>query len=132
MKKILIIILIIIGAYLFKIPEYKELNNIAIIKGIAIEYDGYNYTIYLKEVIPIKNTQGIDYEYKYYIQQAASIEKAYKELSKNTKKKLYINKCQFLISNLNTTKEIIKTLKIKPKTIYHDVNNIYEKLKDIN
>ena len=72
MKKILIIALIVFGAFIFKIPEYRELNNIAIIEGIAIDYDGYNYTVYLKEVIPVNSDRGIDYEYKYYKEKSST------------------------------------------------------------
>lgn len=129
MKKILIIFFIILGAFLFKIPEYKELNNIAIIEGIAIEYDGTNYTVYLKEVIPVKSDKGIDYEYKYYKEKSHSVDKAYKEIVFNTKKKLYLKRCKFLISNLYKTDKIINYFDINPTTIYNNRNNIYEKLK---
>ena len=36
MKKVVIVLLVLIGAYLCKIPEYKELNDLAIIDGIGI------------------------------------------------------------------------------------------------
>ena len=129
MKKTLIIILIVLGAVIFKIPEYRELNNIAIIEGIAIDYDGYNYTVYLKEVIPVKSDRGIDYEYKYYKEKSSSIEKAYKEIVSNTKKKLYLKRCKFLVSNLYTTDKVLTYFDIKPTTIYHSRDNIYDKLK---
>ena len=106
MKKILIIALIVFGAFIFKIPEYRELNTIAIIEGIAI-----------------------DYEYKYYKEKSSSIEKAYKEIVSNTKKKLYLKRCKFLISNLYTTDKVLTYFDIKPTTIYHSRDNIYDKLK---
>ena len=129
MKRFLILFLVILGAFIFNIPEYRELNNIAIIEGIAIEYDGANYTVYLKEVIPVKSDRGIDYEYKYYKERASSIDKAYKEISSNTKKKLYLKRCKFLISNLYTTNDVIIYFDINPTTIYHSKNDIYDKLK---
>lgn len=132
MKRILIILLVLVLAYFIKIPEYRELNDIAIINGIAVEYDGYNYTVYLKEVIPVKSDQGIDYEYKYYKEQAASIDKAYKEIVSNTKKKLYLKRCKFLVSNLDTTDKIREYFNINPSTIYHSQKNIYDKLKNTN
>lgn len=132
MKKLFVLFLVILGAFLFKIPEYRELNNIAIIEGIAIEYDGTNYTVYLKEVIPVKSDRGIDYEYKYYKERASSIDKAYKEIISNIKKKLYLKRCKFLVSNLYTTSDIITYFDIKPTTIYHSKNNIYDKLKAIH
>lgn len=132
MKKIIIIILVLLGAYLIKIPEYRELNEIAIIEGMAIDYDGDYYTVYLKEVIPIKSDQGIDYEYKYYHERATSMEKAYEEIISNTKKKLYLKRCKFLVSNIYTTDKIINYFEINPNAIYHDMDNVYEKLKDTN
>lgn len=131
MKKIIMVILILIGTYIFKIPEYRELNDIAIIEGIGVEYDGYNYTLYLKEVIPVKGAQGIDYEYKYYKEQASSIEDAYEEIVSNTKKKLYLNRCKFLVTDLYTTDDVMDYFDINPTTIYHDMDNIYDKLKNL-
>ena len=49
MKKLFIIIIIILGAYIFKIPKYNELNNLAIIESIAVEYDGTNYNGFQKQ-----------------------------------------------------------------------------------
>lgn len=131
MKKILIIILILIGAYLFKVPEYRELNDIAIIEGIAVDYDGYNYKLYLREVIPIKGDQGIDYEYKYYEGVSSSLEDSYEEVLSNTKKKLYLKRCKFLVTNMYSSDDIIDIFNIKPKTIYHDTKEVYETLKKL-
>ena len=46
----------------FKIPEYRELNNIKIIESIG--YDCLNDKVYLKEIIPEKDDSGIEYKYK--------------------------------------------------------------------
>ena len=131
MKKLFIIIIIILGAYIFKIPKYNELNNLAIIESIAVEYDGTNYTLYLKEIIPIKNDQGIKYNYKYYQEKDKTIESSYKKIKEKTKKKLYLKRCKFLITNIHNSENIIRILSISPEIIYHEPNNIYEKLKKI-
>lgn len=131
MKKLFIIIIIILGAYIFKIPKYNELNNLAIIESIAVEYDGTNYTLYLKEIIPTKNDQGIKYDYKYYQEKDKTIESSYKKIKEKTKKKLYLKRCKFLITNIHNSENIIKILSISPEIIYHEPNNIYEKLKKI-
>lgn len=131
MKKLFIIIIIILGAYIFKIPKYNELNNLAIIESIAVEYDGTNYTLYLKEIIPTKNDQGIKYNYKYYQEKDKTIESSYKKIKEKTKKKLYLKRCKFLITNIHNSENIIKILSISPEIIYHEPNNIYEKLKKI-
>ena len=58
MKKILIIILLIPTLFI-KIPEYVELNNLIIIDTIIIQEENNHIKIYLKEIIPTKNNQGI-------------------------------------------------------------------------
>lgn len=131
MKKIFIIIIIIFGAYIFKIPKYCELNDLAIIESVAVEYDGTNYTLYLKEIIPTKNDQGIKYNYKYYQEKDKTIESSYKKIKVKTKKKLYLKRCKFLITNIHNSENITEILSITPEIIYHEPNNIFEKLKKI-
>ncbi len=131
MKKVLIVILAISGLFLFRIPEYKELNDLAIIEGIAVYYDGVNYTIYLKEIIPIKSEQGIEYKYKYYQTKDSNVYECYKKIISNTKKKLYLKRCKFLVTNISGSDEIINIFKIKPKNIYHEIKDVYEKLKQL-
>lgn len=123
MKKIFLLIIIILELSLIKIPTYTELNNLAIIEEITIKKDDTNYTITLKEIIPIKEDQGIKYEYNYYKEKSVSISKALNKLEKKTKKKLYLNKAKSLITNLPTSVEIINELNIDPQTITH-TNNI--------
>lgn len=129
MKKVVIVLLVLIGAYLCKIPEYKELNDLAIIDGIGVYYDGDNYNVYLREIIPIKSDQGIDYEYKYYDDKDDDIKKAYKKIVTNTKKKFYLKHCRTLITNLYTSDNIMKDLDIKPRSIVHKKDNIDDGLK---
>ena len=122
MKKIILILLIIIELFIIKIPKYEELNNLAIIKEIAIEYKENKYTIYLKEIIPIKDNQGINYKYKIYKETSSTIKEAYNKIKKKTKKKIYLNKVQKLKTNIKNTNKIKKELQIKPKSIIHSNN----------
>ena len=124
MKKILLIIIILLEISLIKIPNYVELNNLAIINSIGIIEENNRYTIILKEIIPIKSDQGIDYKYKYYKETSTSIKKAINNLTKKTKKKLYLNKTKSLITNMITTKNTIHLLNINPNTIIHTKDNI--------
>ena len=128
MKKLFLILLITIELSLIKIPTYVELNNLAIIEEIAIEQKDNQYTIILKEIIPIKANEGINYKYKYYKETSLTIKKAYNIISSKTKKKLYLNKTKSLITNISSSKDIINTLNISPKTIIH-TKNIYEEIK---
>lgn len=127
MKKILLIILIILELVIIKIPPYVELNNIAIIEEVAIKKTNNQYTLILKEIIPIKDDQGIDYEYKFYKETSTSIKQAYSNLKNKTKKRLYLNKIKSLITNIKSSKEIINDLDISPKTIIH-TKNIYKEI----
>ena len=82
MKKILILIIIIIGTYLLlDIPKYIELNDLKIIDRITINCDN----IILREIIPVKDDNSIEYKYKYY-----------NKINNNFyyKKAKIINKCQ--------------------------------------
>lgn len=122
MKKKILILLIIIELFIIKIPKYEELNNLAIIKEIAIEYKENKYTIYLKEIIPIKDNQGINYKYKIYKETSSTIKKAYNKIKNKTKKKIYLNKVQKLKTNIKNTNKIKNELQIKPKSIIHSNN----------
>ena len=130
MKKIIIIILITIGAILVKIPPYVELNNLAIIESIGISYNDENYTIWLKEMLPIKDQNGINYNFKYYKRSSDSIENAYKKIKSKTKKKLYLKRIKLLITNVGESEKITKELKINPPSILHTNEPIYKELKD--
>lgn len=129
MKRIILILLIILELFIIKIPKYEELNNLVIIKEIAVEYSKDKYTIYLKEIIPIKANQGINYKYKIYQETSTSIKKAYNKIVSKTKKKLYLNKVKTLTTNIKNTDKIKNELKIKPESIIHS-NNISNKFKD--
>lgn len=127
MKKILIILIIVLELSLIKIPKYTELNNLAIIEEIAIQKNNNNYTIILKEIIPKKKDQGINYEYEYYQETSTSITKAINKIKQKTKKKLYLQKAKSLITNITNSHKIIIELDINPSTIIH-TNNIKEKI----
>ena len=129
MKRIILILLIILELFIIKIPKYEELNNLVIIKEIAVEYSKDKYTIYLKEIIPIKANQGINYKYKIYKETSTSIKKAYNKIVSKTKKKLYLNKVKTLTTNIKNTDKIKNEIKIKPESIIHS-NNISNKFKD--
>lgn len=130
MKKYILIIIIIIELVTFKIPPYIELNNLAIIEEITVEKENNHYTLTLKETIPIKDDQGINYKYKYYTKTAKTIKKAYNYLQNSTKKKLYLNKTKSLITNMTSSRKILESLDIKPKTITHTNKITHKEDKD--
>lgn len=119
MKKIILIILIVLELSIIKIPSYKELNNLAIIEEIKVIKVNNKYTITLKEIIPIKENNGINYKYKYYKESSNSITDTINKLNNQTKKKLYLKKVKSLTTNIINSNNIIKELDIKPKIINH-------------
>lgn len=131
MKKIIILILITLIFYTIGIPKYTELNNLAIIEGVGVSYKDERYIVYLKEVIPVKNDQGIKYKYKYYEEEGDEIEKVFEKLKTKTKKKLYLKKAKFLITDVDDSGMIEKKLKKTFKVVYHPskLTDILEKLK---
>ncbi len=129
MKKIFIIIIIILGSIIFKIPEYVELNDLAIIENMAVEYKDSRYTVYLKEIIPKKDENGINYDYKYYNASDIDLDDVYKKLKAKTKKKLYYKSVKSLIINLEKSDEIVKIFSINPKNIIHTKKDLYKELK---
>ena len=122
MKRIIILILLL--SITLMIPKYTELNHLIIIDGIGIEKENNIYTIYLREIIPIKDNNSIKYEYKYYKEKDNDINKAINKIKDKTNKKLYLDKIKFLVTNSND----YKSLKIKFKNIYK-TNDVYQALK---
>ena len=129
MKKIILLFIILLELFLFKIPSYVELNDLAIIEDIGLEQTNNHYTLILKEKIPIKSDQGISYKYDFHTSTASTITKAYQKIQTTTKKKLYLTKTKSLITNITSTKEILTTLDISPKTITHIKQDILTYLK---
>ena len=123
----LLIILLLIPLLFINIPPYIELNNIAIIEEIGIKQNKNNYTLYLKEIIPIKEDNSIKYEYKYYESTSKNIKSCLKKINKSTKKTIYINKVKTIYTNKNIN--IKKELGIKPNSIKltnKDIKSIIE------
>mgnify|MGYP004459909145 CR=1 FL=1 len=124
MKRIVIATILVLSLFIIKIPKYIELNNLAIIESIGINYKDKNYEIYLKEIIPYRSDQGIAYKYKYYNNKAPSIKKALEKIEKNINKKLYLNKLKLIIIDNNHKKKIKKDLTYKAKNYTYTNKNI--------
>ena len=122
MKKIFLTLIIILELLIIKIPEYNELNNIAIIEEISVIKQNNKYYITFKEIIPIKENNSLTYKYKEHKIKTNDLTKSLDEISKTTKKKLYLSKTKSLTTNLTYSNKIIKLYKIKPKIINHPSN----------
>ena len=133
MKKIIVLVVLIITfGFIIKIPEYHELNDLAIIQGVGVEYKNNSYIVYMKEVIPIRSDMGIDYKFKYYEGESSDLEKAMERVQDRTKKRLYYKKVKFLATNIENSDYIKDILKINPKNVYHPAGDIKEHFKKTN
>lgn len=103
MKKLLLIICVFL---LTGCTDYVEVNDLAIITGIAINYENDMYDIYAQAIINDKESTVVTYNTK-----SNSIEEAIAEISKLSNKKVFIPDLKVLI----ITDEVIKN-----KSNYYD------------
>ncbi len=116
-RNILIIIICVILSIFLNIPEYRELNDLVIVDSIGLDCE--KNTIYLKEIIPEKDDNGIEYKYKYY---------KFNDIDKIKSNKFYLNNSKYIITNCHNTKDFLNTYNIKYKYIYHTQEDIKKEL----
>ena len=116
MKRVLFLFLFVLLLQYFFVPEYRELNNLVVIDKIRVLKKEEGYTISLREVVPKRENNGIQYSYEYYHYQVARLEDFYQDMRQ--KKRFYFRKVKSLSSNMNTD-EFRYRLNLHPKTIYH-------------
>lgn len=129
MKKLIIIIILVASFFIIKIPPYVELNGLAIIEGVGMSYKDSKYTLWLKEIIPLKGENGISHKYKYYKDSGSSVQECYQKIQRKNEKKFYLKRVKFLVTNLKRSDEIIETLEIDPDIILHSRKNVLQALK---
>ncbi len=110
-----ILLFLIVLLFSFFVPKYIELNNLIIIDKIEIIYKD-KYYVRLREVLPIRDNNGIKYTYNTYKYSFDEIDDFTYYF--NNKKRFYFNKVKSLYTNIPSDR-IRFILKIKPKTIYH-------------
>ena len=116
MRKYLFLFIIALICFCsFNIPKYRELNELKIIEGIG--YDCLNNKIVLKEILPEKDDNGIEYKYKIY-----NIKKINNDF--------YLQNTKYIITNCDNTSSLIKKYKVKPKYIYHTNFDIEKELRE--
>ena len=124
MKKIVIITILVLSLFIIRIPKYVELNNLAIIRTIGIDYDNNTYRLYLKEIVPYKSDEGISYKYKYYESSSSSLKNAFKLIENKTTKKIYLNKVDLIIIDKKKKKTILKKLNKKTNHYIYTIEDI--------
>ena len=129
LKHGLVLILLLLPIFIFKIPKYVELNDLAIIQGVGYSCHDGNKILYLKEIIPIKGDAGLEYQYEYYQEQGEKFNNLVQKIENHTKKKIYLSKVKFVVTNCNISKDVEEELKKEDIKIYYVENDIKQKLK---
>lgn len=129
LKHGLVLILLLLPIFIFKIPKYVELNDLAIIQGVGYSCHDGNKILYLKEIIPIKGDAGLEYQYEYYQEQGEKFNNLVQKIENHTKKKIYLSKVKFVVTNCNISKDVEEELKKEDIKIYYVESDIKQKLK---
>ena len=125
LKHGLVLILLLLPIFIFKIPKYVELNDLAIIQGVGYSCHDGNKTLYLKEIIPIKG----EAQYEYYQEQGEKFNNLVQKIENHTKKKIYLSKVKFVVTNCDISKDVEEELKKEDIKIYYVESDIKQKLK---
>lgn len=129
LKHGLVLILLLLPIFIFKIPKYVELNDLAIIQGVGYSCHDGNKILYLKEIIPIKGDAGLEYQYEYYQEQGEKFNNLVQKIENHTKKKIYLSKVKFVVTNCDISKDVEEELKKEDIKIYYVESDIKQKLK---
>ena len=129
LKHGLVLILLLLPIFIFKIPKYVELNDLAIIQGVGYSCHDGNKILYLKEIIPIKGDAGLEYQYEYYQEQGEKFNNLVQKIENHTKKKIYLSKVKFVVTNCYISNDVEEELKKEDIKIYYVESDIKQKLK---
>lgn len=127
-KSIIVIFILLLPILIFGNPEYVELNDLAIIRGIGVSCQE-EVSLYLQEIIPIKGDSGISYDYEYYQADGKKLRNAYQTIEEKTKKKLYLSKVDYLVTDCKRSAFILNEFRLKDIKIYHVKRDVLEQLK---
>lgn len=123
LKTVFVVILVLVPIFIFKIPEYVELNDLAIIEGIGLSCHEDGVTLYLKEVVPVKSDAGITYQYNYYQSDGKKLDKAYQKIQNKEDKKIFMNRSQYIVTNCTSTDFIFEYFHLYDLKIQHQHTN---------
>lgn len=129
-KTLIIIFILLLPIFIFGNPPYVELNNLAIIRGIGVSCKEEK-NLYFQEIIPVKSDSGIRYQYDYYHGAGDNLEDAFQKLELKMKKKLYLSKIKFLVTDCMKSDDILQTFRLENIKVYHVQEDILKELKKI-
>ena len=125
-----VIFVLLLPVVIFGNPKYVELNDLAIIRGVGISC-GEEVNLYFQEIIPVKSDNGISYQYEYYQSSGKNINTAFQKMRLKTKKKLYLSKVGFLVTDCTKSNKAIKQFELENIKIYHVQADVFNRLKKI-
>ena len=128
-KSLIVIFLLLLPVVIFGNPDYVELNDLAIIRGIGVSCQE-EVSLYLQEIISIKGDSGIRYDYEYYQADGKKLGNAYQKIEEKTKKKLYLSKIDYLVTDCKKSSFILDEFHLKDIKIYHVKEAVLEQLKE--
>lgn len=123
LKTVFVVILVLVPIFIFKIPEYVELNDLAIIEGIGLSCHEDGVTLYLKEVVPVKSDAGITYQYNYYQSDGKKLDNAYQKIQNKEDKKIFVDRSQYIVTNCTSTDFIFEYFHLYDLKIQHQHTN---------
>ena len=129
-KTLVVIFVLLLPVIIFENPTYVELNDLAIIRGVGVSC-GKETNLYLKEIIPTKGETGITYQYEYYQGAGKDVSKALEKINLKTKKKLYLSKVKFLVTDCTKSNHIMNDFELKHIKVYHVQDDVLKELKKI-
>ena len=128
MKKYLFLIISCLVGLFLPITNYVELNHLLIVESIALDCKNNYYHLYLKEIIPKKGNNDINYQYKIYQDKGNSLNKAYQNIINNTSKKIFIKDTKKIITNCQKTNDILNYFSLKNTTIIYSKKDLKKEL----
>lgn len=129
MKRYLFLLIFLIIGFFLPIPDYVELNHLMIVDSIGLDCSLDGYHLYLKEVIPKRGDDGIQYDYKIYHGNGKDIKDLYSDIVRNSHKKIFLDDTKTVITNCSSSKELIQVFSLNPKNIIHTKKDIKKELK---
>lgn len=129
-KTLIIVFILLLPVIIFGNPPYVELNDLAIIRGAGVSC-GRETNLYFQEIIPVKSDNGIAYEYEYYQGGGKNVQDAFHKIELKTKKKLYLSKIKFLVTDCTKSSKILNDFDLDDVKVYHVQEEVLKHLKKI-
>ncbi len=112
MKKYLLFFISFIILLFLPISSYVELNHLIIADEIHVSCKD-SYTLIIREIIPIRENNSIDYQYKEYQSSHKNLKSAKNNIEESAKDKFYYRKARIFTSNCPNKNKILELFDLK-------------------